>query len=86
MREVPTSTPMPIVEINRSWDGDNVKERGRIPARKDATAITRLKLSSVNRPAMLLRCGGKEGYDNDVDSRILSESLRIHLKMTDRPS
>ena len=35
MREVPTSTPMPMVEMSRSWDWEREKESGREPARKD---------------------------------------------------
>ena len=35
MRDVPTKTPMPIVEIRRSCECERVKERGREPARKD---------------------------------------------------
>ena len=35
IREVPTSTPIPIVETNRSRDGDMENERGSEPARKD---------------------------------------------------
>ena len=35
IRDVPTSTPIPIVETSRSRDGDMEKERGSEPARKD---------------------------------------------------
>lgn len=35
IRDVPTSTPMPIVETNRSRDGDMENERGNEPAKKD---------------------------------------------------
>ena len=35
IREVPTSTPIPIVETNRNRDGDMENERGSEPARKD---------------------------------------------------
>ena len=35
IRDVPTSTPIPIVETNRSRDGDMENERGSEPARKD---------------------------------------------------
>lgn len=35
IRDVPTSTPIPIVEIMRSLDCDKGKERGNDPARKD---------------------------------------------------
>ena len=35
IRDVPTSTPIPIVETIRSWDGDMENERGSEPARKD---------------------------------------------------
>lgn len=35
IRDVPTSTPIPIVEIMRSLDCDKGNERGNEPARKD---------------------------------------------------
>ena len=35
IRDVPTSTPIPIVETNRSRDGDMENERGSEPARKE---------------------------------------------------
>jgi hypothetical protein len=35
IKDVPTKTPMPIVEIRRSWIGESEKERGREPARKE---------------------------------------------------
>lgn len=35
IRDVPTNTPIPIVETNRSRDGDMENERGNEPARKD---------------------------------------------------
>ena len=35
IREVPTKTPMPMVEISRSLDCESEKERGSNPAKKD---------------------------------------------------
>jgi len=35
IRAVPTSTPIPMVDINRSRDCERLKESGREPARKD---------------------------------------------------
>jgi hypothetical protein len=35
IKDVPTSTPIPIEEINRSWEGDSVKARGNEPTTKD---------------------------------------------------
>lgn len=35
MRDVPTRTPMPMVETRRSCECDSVNERGSEPARKD---------------------------------------------------
>lgn len=35
IRDVPTSTPMPIVEINRSRDCERGKDKGNEPAKKD---------------------------------------------------
>jgi len=60
-REVPTSTPIPIVEINLSCDCESVKDKGKIPARKEARAMTMLKLSSVKRPSMVEYAVGLEG-------------------------
>jgi hypothetical protein len=53
MSDVPTSTPMPIVDMSRSCDCDSVRESGNMPARKEATAMTTLRLSRVNSPAIL---------------------------------
>lgn len=39
IRDVPTSTPMPIVEIMRNLDCDKEKERGNEPARKDLVQL-----------------------------------------------
>lgn len=39
IRDVPTSTPIPIVEIIRSLDCDKGKERGNEPARKDLNEL-----------------------------------------------
>lgn len=71
IRDVPTSTPIPIVETNRSRDGDMENERGSEPARKDlekrlvwlcyllnhthAMAMIVLKVSSMNRPSSILK-------------------------------
>jgi hypothetical protein len=55
IKDVPTRTPIPMVETSLSCDCESVKDRGRLPARKDATAITALKLSRVNKPAMIKR-------------------------------
>lgn len=54
IKDVPTSTPIPIVEINRSRDCERGKERGNEPARKDAMAITVLKVSSMNNPSSMV--------------------------------
>lgn len=35
IKDVPTNTPMPMEEINRSCEGDNVKARGKDPTTKD---------------------------------------------------
>lgn len=35
IKDVPTRTPMPIEEINRSWEGERVKARGNEPTIKD---------------------------------------------------
>lgn len=35
IREVPTRIPMPMLDINRSWDCDRAIDRGNAPARKD---------------------------------------------------
>ena len=35
INEVPTRTPMPIVDINRSRDCDKEKDSGKEPARKE---------------------------------------------------
>lgn len=40
IRAVPTRTPMPIVEIRRSRDGEREKESGKEPARKDLRLIS----------------------------------------------
>ena len=40
IRAVPTKTPMPIVEIRRSRDGEREKESGKEPARKDLRLIS----------------------------------------------
>lgn len=42
--EVPTRTPMPIVEISCSRDWERVKDRGREPARKDLDRLISLCL------------------------------------------
>ena len=39
IKDVPTSTPIPIVETNRSRDGDMENERGSEPARKDLDKV-----------------------------------------------
>lgn len=41
IKDVPTSTPIPMVEINRSRDCERGKERGNEPARKDLGSISR---------------------------------------------
>lgn len=35
MSEVPTRTPIPIVEMNRNWEGFRENERGNSPARNE---------------------------------------------------
>ena len=41
INDVPTNTPIPIVEINRNRDCERGKERGNEPARKDLCSISR---------------------------------------------
>lgn len=45
---------MPIVEINCSRDCERVKDKGREPARKDAMAMTVLRVSSIKSPSSIL--------------------------------
>ena len=40
IRDVPTNTPIPMVETNRSRDWERGNERGNKPARKDLTSIS----------------------------------------------
>lgn len=40
IREVPTNTPIPMVETNRNRDWERGKERGSKPARKDLASIS----------------------------------------------
>ena len=71
IKDVPTSTPIPIVETSRNREGDMENERGNEPARKDldkelvqpcylwncthAMAMIVLKVSSMNRPSSILK-------------------------------
>lgn len=41
INDVPTRTPIPMVEINRSRDCERGKESGNEPARKDLGSISR---------------------------------------------
>lgn len=85
IRDVPTSTPIPIVETSRSRDGDMENERGSDPARKDldkelvqpcylldrthAMAMIVLKVSSMNRPSSILKRVSGPGLDEILVTR-----------------
>lgn len=38
--DVPTNTPIPIVDISRSWEEDRLMESGNAPARKELSTIS----------------------------------------------
>ena len=54
IREVPTKTPIPIVETSRSCDGERDKASGSEPARNDAAAITAPRLRRVKSPSIVV--------------------------------
>jgi len=54
IREVPTKTPIPIVETSRSCDGERDKESGSEPARNDVAAITAPRLRRVKSPSIVV--------------------------------
>jgi hypothetical protein len=45
MRDVPTSTPIPMVEINRSCEEDKVIDNGNAPARNELSVYLAEALS-----------------------------------------
>lgn len=54
MREVPTRTPIPRVEIRRRWDLVRVRVRGSIPELKEAAAMAIPKRMRVGRPSAMV--------------------------------
>lgn len=56
IKDVPTSTPIPIVDTRRRREEDKLRARGRIPARNEAAAMTRQRLSNVRSPCAILCC------------------------------
>jgi len=66
-----------MVDINRNRDADSVKERGRMPARKEATAMTTLRLSKVKRPSIMAATGRGEGQL--LAKVVIKESLYRHV-------
>ena len=58
INDVPTNTPIPIVDTILNLAVERLSAKGSTPARKDAAAMTTHRLSKVNRPCAIfkLRC------------------------------
>jgi hypothetical protein len=93
-KDVPTRTPIPIVEISRSCDEDKVMDNGNAPARKDlltvsksskfrdithAKAITTLSASNKNSPSNILTPGFNPASESEIPSLLFPAPLPIHL-------
>jgi len=93
-KDVPTRTPIPIVEISRSCDEDKVMDNGNAPARKDlltvsksskfrdithAKAITTLSASNKNSPSSILTPGFNPAPESEIPSLLFLALLSIHL-------
>lgn len=84
-KDVPTRTPIPIVEISRSCDEDKVMDNGNAPARKDAKAITTLSASNKNSPSNILTPGFNPAPESEIPSLLFPAPLSIHLQFLLNP-
>lgn len=69
IRDVPTRIPTPILDINRSWDCDRLRDRGSAPAKKE---LFRCSMSVCAQRQRQLRMDVRQGHDHLYENMLAS--------------
>lgn len=72
IRDVPTRIPTPMLDINRSWDCERLRDRGSAPAEKD---LFRCSMSVCAQRQRQLRMNVRQGHDHLYGNMLASSHV-----------